>query len=112
MLLRGASTTYCTPRPSACSCSSLIETELKKHPSVNTIRGVFSANPPLAGCKCYLGAAARAGFTSVTLESKKEACQGTKQINKNNYRDICEAYAKHNCASKDDEVWGEITNLK
>ena len=60
-------TQYCTPKLEQCRCKSLLETLLDDRPDTIKIQGAFAAKPPIAGCKCYLGAAVRKGFKFVNL---------------------------------------------
>ena len=100
---------YCKPKPDACSCTSLLSRVLQENPDVNKIKGSFDAKPMIAGCKCYLGSAARAGFKYVRLESEKEKCNEQKIFNLETYRQICAWYDKKNCADKKVPTPAEIT---
>ena len=74
---------------------------------VNKITGTFAASPWQAGCKCYLGAAARAGFKYVKLASRKEICQNKREFNTEDYGTICALYGEQKC--DDNQPTGEIT---
>ena len=69
----------------------------------------------MKGCRCYLGAAARANFKFVELSNTIEKCYGTKEITKeegpNNYVKVCEYYKKNKCYKDEDgnPAMGDIT---
>ena len=63
----------------------------------------------IAGCKCYLGAAARAGFKYVTMQSGRNECDAEQTFNANTYEDLCNYYKKHKCGSRENAVEGKIT---
>ena len=67
---------------------------LKRHPEVNRIDGYFNANPFMAGCRCYLGQAADAGFKFI----EDVAVGPTLRIpfTKESYVDVCEKLEKSN----------------
>ena len=60
---------YCKPKLEACSCTSLLSRVLHENKDVDKITGYFDAHPMIAGCKCYLGSAAEAGFKYSQLKS-------------------------------------------
>ena len=46
----------------------------------------------VAGCRCYLGAPARAGFTSVTItNAHAKRYNGKKSFTAKDYGDLCQA---------------------
>ena len=93
-------TDFCKEKPPACTCSSLFSRALDENPAVTTIMGTFAANPWEAGCKCYLGEAARHGFGYVKLEhNKKDKCNDVRSFNKADYREVCANYGKQKCDS-------------
>ena len=55
------------PRPKKCHCNKMLDKLLARHTFVNEIVGIFSAEKHMAGCRCYLGAAARANFNFVQV---------------------------------------------
>ena len=57
----------CEPKPKKCHCKTMLAEVLKKNPKVNRIEGSFTANPFIAGCRCYLGQAAKKGFRFVEI---------------------------------------------
>ena len=84
---------------------------LQQNRDIDKITGYFDAHPMIAGCKCYLGSAAGAGFKYIQLQSKKEICNEKKLFNVQTYGEICEWYQKHKCADKKGKMLtpGEIT---
>ena len=93
-------TEYCKPKHPKCGCKSLLDTILTDYTKLDTILLTFAAHPIIAGCRCYLGAAARKGFKYVTVKSGRSECDGEKPLNKNNYVVLCNYYKEHNCVSK------------
>ena len=65
---------------------------LELNPKVDRIDGYMKADPFLAGCRCYLGVAARAGFRFV--EDVEDASAGRMEFTKNDYGQICETLEK------------------
>merc|ERR1719419_118638 len=61
-------TDKCIRNSTECSCKSLLDRVISSFRSVAKIELQFSANPKEAGCRCYLGNAARYGFKSVELK--------------------------------------------
>ena len=72
----------------------MLKRVLKRHPEVNRIDGYFNANPFMAGCRCYLGQAADAGFKFI----EDVAVGPTLRIpfTKESYVDVCEKLEKSN----------------
>ena len=105
-------TTYCRPQLEQCRCKSLLESLLDRETTINKITGDFTAKPYIAGCKCYLGAAARKGFTFLKMESadNRKECKGTRKFTADkgteNYETLCEKLKSLNCLGT-----GEITKL-
>lgn len=113
MWINGMWAAYCEPKQEVCRCKSLLGAALKANPSVKAIRGNFDAVPAIAGCKCYLGEAAKAGFKYVQLNNpKKEECTGRSLIGNGKdgkYVKLCETWLKQNCAPEGEQNWGTIT---
>ena len=105
--------TYCKPVREECKCKEMVARALQQNPEVKEIQGMFGAEPMIVGCRCYLGAAARAGFTSVRLDSKKKGCTEPEPISptegKHFYADLCKKWKKLKCASK---VAGAIIRVR
>ena len=98
--LKDVQTTFCQPKPKQCSCSSLLDSLLLKNPSVDRIAYYFDAEPFMAGCKCYFGAAVRAGFKYVKLNGwsiSLEKCTGIKKLTKRKYPQMCQKLHNKNC---------------
>ena len=92
-------TTYCRPQLEQCRCKSLLESLLDRETTINKITGDFTAKPYIAGCKCYLGAAARKGFAFLKMEnpaSRKE-CKGKRDFTVDDYEDLCLELQNFNC---------------
>ena len=70
----------------------MLEKVLELNPQTDRIDGYMKAKPFIAGCKCYLGAAARAGFRFV--EDCDDASAGRIEFTKNDYGQICESLEK------------------
>lgn len=102
-------TRYCTPALDKCRCKSLLESLLDKRPEINRIIGKFLAKPAIAGCKCYLGAAARKGFKYLKMYGKGEnkRCQGKRRVTVKHYDKICNKIVLNKCS----DAWAEITKL-
>ena len=83
----------CRPKPEQCHCKTLLQRLLELNPQVDRIDIRIDANPFMAGCKCYLGVAARAGFKFV------EDCEpaGRIEFTTNDYEKICETLPKSKC---------------
>jgi len=91
-------TTYCNPRPEGCSCSELLDGFLQSSSELKSIRLLMDAKPYINGCRCYLGAATRAGFSilniyyDMTPDSPPEpGCPEETKIDKNNYVEKCKS---------------------
>ena len=90
--------------PTNCNCKELLARVLDLNQNVNKITGRFVASPWIAGCKCYLGTAARAGFTHVKLHSEKKKCQGIREFDTKTYGKVCEKYGKQKCTRSRGEI--------
>lgn len=101
--LEQVDTEYCDPKPPNCHCKTLLGSLLLRHPDVNEISFKFAAKPFVAGCKCYLGEAARLGFNTVQVLTEtymsKKSCAKVRKLTSKNYPDICEKYEKNKCDS-------------
>ena len=82
----------CEPKPEKCHCKTLVEKVLELNIQTDRIDGYMKADPFIAGCNCYLGAAARAGFRFV--EDCDDASAGRIEFTKNDYGQICESLEK------------------
>ena len=80
----------CEPKPEKCHCKTMLEKLLKENPQVNRLDGHFASEPFMAGCKCYLGTAADAGFKVVAHRKIK----GKFTFDKKNYDRVCQ-YFEH-----------------
>ena len=74
----------------------MLQKVLELNPQVDRIDGYMKADPFIAGCKCYLGVAARAGFRFV--EDCDPKSEGRIEFTKNDYGKICEDL--ENCKRK------------
>ena len=63
-------------------------------PKLDTIEGYFMANSFLKGCRYYLHSAVKAYFKFVQFESTDKECSAKNEISKDNYKSVCEKYAK------------------
>lgn len=98
MQLEQVNADYCNPTPPNCHCKTLLGSLLQRYPEVNKIKLQFTAEPFLAGCKCYLGAAARFGFDNVQFHTfPNEKCKELKLLTTKNYAIICKEYKKNKC---------------
>ena len=69
MSIKGVCMENCgEPRPKKCHCNKMLDEILARHKAVKEIVGIFSAEKHMAGCRCYLGAAARADFKFVQID--------------------------------------------
>ena len=110
LYIKNVNAEYCKPKPEACHCNRMLDNILAKYSELDEIEGFFMANPFMAGCKCYLGAAARAGFKYVQFESTKKKCNKKNKINIKNYGKVCKKYNKMSkkCAySLKDNLYGK-----
>ena len=82
-------TNYCKPQLEQCRCKSLLGSLLALDSTINQITGSFRSLPYMAGCKCYLGAAARQGFKFLKIENISRDCDGTREFTVKNYEDKC-----------------------
>ena len=80
----------CRPKPEQCHCKTLLQRVLELNLQVDRIDIRIDADPFMAGCKCYLGVAARAGFKLV------EDCEttGRMEFTTNDYGKVCETLQK------------------
>jgi len=76
----------CDPKPDDCNCKSLLTGVVQKFPRASKISLIFTATPAIAGCKCYLGTAARNGFKKVDVEN----CDAIIDFDEKNYSKKCE----------------------
>ena len=83
----------CRPKPEQCHCKTLLQRVLELNPEVDRIDIRIDADPFMAGCKCYLGVAARAGFKFV------QDCEpaGRIEFTTNDYGKVCETLQKFKC---------------
>ena len=88
---------YCKPKPKECHCKTMLHHLLSQNPNIVRIEGIFSANPFIAGCRCYLGAAAKNGFKYVKLDSSKEGCGEEQDFITTPYKTVCKNYKNLNC---------------
>ena len=88
---------YCKPQLQQCRCSSLLDMLLALDSTINRITGYFSAKPYIAGCKCYMGAAARQGFKFLKMDGERKECRGTEPFTVRDYAQICERLSDDNC---------------
>ena len=93
LTLTNVDTEICIPKPKQCHCNTMLDKVLKKvleqFPGVNRIDGYFSASHFMKGCRCYLGAAARAGFKFI--ESSRGEFSGRIEFTKNDYVIVCDS---------------------
>ena len=66
----------------------MLQKVLESNPQVDRIDGYMKADPFIAGCRCYLGAAARAGFRFV--EDCDPKCKERFEFTTDDYGKICE----------------------
>ena len=95
---------YCKPKPKKCHCKTMLHYLLSQNPNIVRIEGTFSAKPAIAGCRCYLGVAAKNGFQYVKLESSKEGCSAEQDFITTSYKTICKDYQKLKCFDADDLI--------
>merc|ERR1711962_657096 len=93
----------CKPKPDGCNCKSLLEKVVQSYKTASQMNLVFSAKPPINGCRCYLGVAARNGFQRLDIEG----CRDTIDFDNNNYSERCEALIK-----RADQCWKSIWYIK
>ena len=104
ILLRMVSTEYCAPKLEQCRCKSLLESLIALR-SANRIALTFLARPYIAGCKCYLGAAAKKGFKFLRMfgllgSENNRHCVGKRDLTRKNYENVCKILKKHSCLGK------------
>merc|ERR1719312_560210 len=80
-------TKACDPKTKDCTCKSLLDRVIKKFDTASEMALEFTARPPIFGCNCYLGTAARNDYTSVWVKK----CNDVVDFDINNYREICKA---------------------
>ena len=88
---------YCQGKPEGCRCKNLLGNVLDRYPTLRQLRGQLSAHPFMAGCRCYLGSAARRGFTAVSFNSPRPECTAVREFNVNNYQSNCKEFDDLNC---------------
>ena len=88
---------YCKPQLQQCRCSSLLDMLLALDSTINRITGYFNAKPYIAGCKCYMGAAAIHGFRFLKMDDDRKGCRGTKEFTVDNYTETCEMLLRSKC---------------
>merc|ERR1711962_324568 len=98
--------TKCEPKPDGCNCKTLLEKVVSKYKTVERIILKFMANPPIHGCNCYLGTAARNGFKSLDIENchDDDIDFDIIDFDKKNYSAKCKALIE-----RDDECWRSST---
>jgi len=82
----------CEPKPEKCHCITMLAQVLGNNPEATRIDGHFAAEPFMAGCQCFLGTAAIAGFKFLKVGRAK----GRIEFNKENYVTTCTAIEKRN----------------
>ena len=97
LTLNSVITTYCKPQLEQCRCRSLLESLLALDSTINKITGYFNAKPYVAGCKCYMGAAAIHGFRFLKMDDDRKGCRGTKEFTVGNYTETCEMLLRSKC---------------
>jgi len=80
----------CDPKPDDCNCKSLLTGVVQNFPRASKISLIFTATPAIAGCKCYLGTAARNGFKKVDVEN----CDTIIDFDEKNYSKKCDDLIK------------------
>ena len=83
----------CKPKPKLCHCRTMLDRVLELNPEIDRIDGHFTSQPFMAGCRCYLGAAAEVGFNF--YQTKQEGCES--EFSSENYVDVCKKMQKKNC---------------
>jgi len=91
----------CEPKPEGCHCITMLAQVLANNREATRIDGHFAAKPFMAGCQCFLGTAAIAGFQFLKLGR----ANGRIQFTKENFVRTCEALEKRNLS-------GEMSNAK
>jgi len=112
MSLDGVCMTNCgEPRPKQCHCSPILDKVLARHTNVNEITGNFAAANYVGGCRCYLGAAARADFKFVQMDEPGflRRCEERKEISANKlssnyYVKVCDTLFRQGCEDKDGRI--------
>ena len=92
-------TSYCRPQLEQCRCNSLLQSLLTLETSVNKITGSFVAQPYIAGCECYLGAAARQGFRFLKMKdaANRKECKETREFTLGDFPEMCKTLQSFNC---------------
>ena len=100
-------TKYCQPKSNykGCSCGKLLDGLLKlEQNSGQDLIGIYLdmqvyPSDYIAGCRCYLGAPARAGFNSLTITNAHvNRCNVKKQyFNIGHYGDLCDDMYSNLC---------------
>ena len=95
--LENVYTRYCKPKLKHCRCKKLLGSLLDLRPDTIRINGNFFAEPPIAGCKCYLGAAVKKGFKFLYMNGDTEECRGKRDLMAEPYKTLCKYIVEHNC---------------
>ena len=95
------------PRPKKCHCGKMLDKLLARYTYVNEITGIFAATNYMAGCRCYLGAAARAKFQFVQMDEPGflKRCEKKREISANKlspnyYVKVCKTLFREGCEDK------------
>ena len=90
-------TKYCQSKSAhgECSCSRLFDGLLQNEQFQDIAHLHLLMSPKkredyMAACRCYLGAAARAGFRSLKITYATERCNGEKTLSRGAYTNLCE----------------------
>ena len=101
-------------RPKQCHCNAILDKLLARFTNIKEISGLFVARNVIEGCRCYLGAAARANFKFVRIDEEGflKRCEEKKEISANKlspnyYVKVCETLLKQGCEDK----LGRITKV-
>ena len=108
MTLEAVCMTNCgEPRPKECHCGTMLDNLLARITYVNEIKGTFTGTNFIAGCRCYLGAAARAKFEFVQMDEPGflRRCEEKKRISANKlspdyYVKVCDTLLREGCEDK------------
>ena len=108
MTLEAVCMTNCgEPRPKECHCGTMLDNLLARITYVNEIKGTFTGTNFMAGCRCYLGAAARAKFEFVQMDEPGflRRCEEKKRISANKlspdyYVKVCDTLLREGCEDK------------
>ena len=95
----------CEPKPEQCHCNTLLRRVLQENLNVERIDGQFTANPFMAGCRCYLGVAAEFDFKWV--EDCDDVTPERMEFTRTNYAQVCEKLEKQKCMGKNARLYKE-----